>query len=224
MDIDKIGKLSKTFFKAGDFTARHIVDLQFHGSGNNSNKPRSHLYCYDVFDKTTHITKIAASISSKDNIILANNNRDSVNIMAEVNKENLSEAKGSAFVYIEPRDFDKVIDSLNTCIAWLCDEEYEKLFTVDANGNTVGVSNNEEVTVSRFRSGWIMFKPAVVFDKNGAGYQGIYIKCDRGILASLTGTEFKEFSNYMMEIMKNFYSCSLSLYTAGLTALMFNKN
>lgn len=229
LSIDKIAKFSKTFFKAGEFTAKHVVDLT---NFSTSIKPqdreqqanRSAVFTYDVSDKLTHEFKKGVLLSTKDCILLANSNKGSFNINGDVNFESTTGLKGSSFVYIDPKDFDKVRESLNTCVSWLCDEEYEKLFTVDANGNTVGVSNNNEVTISRFRNGWLMFKPAVVFDKNGAGYQGIYIKCDRGILGSLTGTEFKEFSNYMNEIMNNFYQCSLSLYNAGLMSILLHKN
>lgn len=224
--IDKIAKFSKTFFKAGAFSAKHVVDITNYAisGGSDTNSKRGPLYIYDVSDRSTREIKKGVTLSSRDNIILSNNNKNTFNISGEASGESFSSLKSSAFVYIDPKDFDKVKESLNSCISWLCDQEYEKLFTLDASGNTVGVSKNDEVSISRFKNGWIMFKPAVIFDVNGAGYQGIYLKCDRGILGSLTGTEFKEFSNYMFELMNNFYQCSLSLYTAGLMSTLLNKS
>jgi len=223
-DINKINKFTKTFYKSNDFVAKHVVSLMNYATDNKGKEvSRSPLYCYDVNDKRVHEIKKALSITTSDMIVLSNNNTESYSINGAASKESTKGLKGGGFVFVTPRDFDKLLDSLNTCVSWLCDDEYAKLFTIDANGNTVGVSDNNEVAISRFKTGWIMFKPAVIFDQKDTGYQGIYIKCDRGVLASLTGTEFKEFYNYMKELMTNFYSCSLALYNAGLMSMILHK-
>lgn len=223
-DLSKVGKFSKTFYKLGDFTAKHVINITNYSSSRDDTKKevsRNPIYVYDVFDKRINESKTCYSLPySSDSIVLANNAKE-VQTSVVANKEGESQKNG--YCFITPRDFDKVMDALDKCVSWLCDEEYEKLFTVDTAGNTVGVTENNEVALARFRQGWIMFKPAVIFDQNGAGYQGIYVKSDRGVLASLTGSEFKEFYNYMKEIINNFYQCGLALYNAGLMSMILYK-
>ena len=223
-NLEKVNKFSKTYFKVDDFTAKHVVSLANYGIDNKGKDvTRSPVYVYDVSDKRTHEIKKALSINTNDTIVLSNNNQNSIKIPSKSSKEGTENLKGGGFIYITPQDFDKVLECLEKCVSWLCDEEYASLFTVDANGNTVGVTENHEVTVARSKQGWLMFKPGVIFDKNGAGYQGIYIKCDRGVLTSLTGSEFKEFYNYTKEIMTNFYQSGLALYNAGVLSMILHK-
>ena len=223
-DINKINKFMKTYFKVGDFSAKHVISLANYGLDNKQKEvSRGPVYVYDVSDKRTREIKKALSITTSDSIILANNNHNTISIPSKSSKEGTEKLKGGGFIYITPQDFDKFLECLEKCVSWLCDDEYASLFTIDASGNTVGVTENNEVAIARFKQGWIMFKPAVIFDKNGAGYQGIYIKCDRGVLTSLTGSEFKEFYNYSKEIMNNFYQSGLALYNAGLLSMILHK-
>lgn len=223
-DIDKISKFSKTYYKLGDFSAKHIINLTNYSpiDGGKKEVGRSPVFVYDTFDKRIMENKKGIAISiTEDCIMLSNNSKSQQPIVS--NNENVTNKTKSGFVYIVPRDFDKVLDAMDRCVSWLCDTEWEKLYTVDAAGNTVGVAENNEVALCRFRHGWLMFKPAVIYDKNGAGYQGIFIKTDRGVLASLTGTEFKEFYNYTKELMTNFYQCGLALYNAGILSMILHK-
>lgn len=223
-NIDKVNKFSKTYFKVSDFAAKHVISLANYGFDNKQKEvSRGPIYVYDVSDKRTREMKKALSISTTDTIILSNNAQNAINVPSKSAKEGNEKLKGGGFVFLTPQDFDKVLECLEKCVSWLCDEEYASLFTVDASGNTVGVTENNEVAIARFKQGWLMFKPAVIFDKNGAGYQGIYIKCDRGVLTSLTGTEFKEFYNYTKEIMTNFYQSGLALYNAGILSMILHK-
>ena len=223
-DLNKIGKFSKTFYRLGDFTAKHVINITNYSQNNNKEVSRNPIFVYDVFDKRINENKTNICVpTSSDSIVLSNNSKSQNNTKAVSSNEGMSSKMKNGYCIITPKDFDKVIDALDKCVSWLCDEEYEKLFTVDASGNTVGVTENNEVALARFKQGWIMFKPAVIFDQNGAGYQGIYIKSDRGVLASLTGSEFKEFYNYMKEIINNFYQCSLALYNAGLMSMILYK-
>lgn len=222
-DIDKFAKFTKTYYKLGDFSAKHVINITNYTTVNgNKESAKSPIYVYDTFDKRIMQPRKGLSLSvTEDCITLANNAK--VQPPVSSSNEKVNNKTKSGFVYIIPRDFDLVLDAMDKCVSWLCDPEWEKLYTVDASGNTVGVAENNEVAICRFRHGWLLFKPAVIFDKNGAGYQGIFMKTDRGVLASLTGSEFKEFYNYTKELMNNFYQCGLALYNAGILSMLLHK-
>lgn len=213
--LEDINRFTKTFFKSFDFVAKHNISLSNYaevdsnyGSGKKEIS-KSPVFTYDITDKRVHETKKGVLLTSKDYITLSGVNKS-------LNKDGV-------FVNIYPGDFNKVLEILDTAMDWLCKEEYEKLFLTDQNGNTVGVADNNEVVIARFRYSWLMMKPAVVFDLKGVGYQGIFIKTENGVLGSLTGSEFSEFHKYMKEILTNFYQASLSLYNAGILSLILQK-
>ncbi|MGL4949638.1 MAG: hypothetical protein ACRC5M_04590 [Anaeroplasmataceae bacterium] len=217
--LDKVNKFTKIFFKSDEMTVKHVVSIVNYKSDE---KIKSNVYEYEICDRRTRDVRKAYAISTYDSIAISNNNFNKFNTPSISNGESVKNVVGG-YATIYPKDFNKMLTSIDVALDWLCKPEYEKLFTVDASGNTVGITDNKEATIARFRFGWIMFKPAVVFDKNGIGYQGVYIKSDKGIIGSLTGNEFMEFSTYMKEIMNNFYQASLELYNAGILSMILQK-
>ncbi|HQL11943.1 MAG TPA: hypothetical protein PK507_02915 [bacterium] len=215
LKIDDFSKFTKTFFKIEDFSAKHIIStMNYRNDGKNKEVSSGPLYCYDITDKRVHETKKGLSINTTDSIMLANNRS-----LKNINNGAPNTVK-TGFISIEPVNFSKVMRVLHDGEKWLCDKEYERLFTVDTQGNTIGLSNDKTGSVAKFGTGWLMIKPAVIFDNKGVGYQAIYMKTDRGILTTLTGDEYMTFVNYMSEITANFYQASLQLYNASILSII----
>lgn len=207
MKLSDIDRFSKTFYKSGTFSAKHIVRISRYVDYDDPNnkliksKQASNLFLYDINDKKLFITKKGLSIYSDDVITLSN-----------------SSDKGG-YCTLNQIHFAKLLSMFEKGENWLCDEEYEKLFKIDSEGNTVGVSEEKaaELVKLDFNS-WLMIKPAVIFEGN-IGIQSIYFKSDRGVIATLKGEEYLSFIAYCRELMNNFYNCSLSLYNSGLLSL-----
>lgn len=212
MKIEDVSRFSKTVYRYNDFSVKHTVNVINYTTDLKTKKEiyKSPVYTYDIMDKKIMESRKGITFSFSDSIILANNEKNPV-------------SKVSPFISIRPEMFRQIKNILDLGVDWLVKDEYAKYYTVDVQGNTTGISNSKVVSIERFPLSWLMIKPAVLFIKE-VGYQGIYLKCDRGILGTLPAEEYIAFVRYMKELMNNFYGLSLQLYNTGLLTLLLGSS
>lgn len=223
MNIDNIGKFTKTVFKYNDILVKHTVSLTNYTVDKGKEVYKSPVFEYDTMDKKIKEVKKNLYFTTSDTITISkisqykNKIKDNNPIKTEENKEK------DGYIILKPEDFRKTEETLNIGVDWLVKEEFAKLFTIDVQGNTVGLSNTKIASIARFPLSWLMIKPAVVFIKE-VGYQSIYLKSDKGIIGAIPGEEYISFVNAMKSLMNNFYQCSLELYNIGLLTLLAKEN
>jgi hypothetical protein len=214
MNIDDYGRITKSIIKPiNSLDIRHMINLGNYRDIPDKGICGSLIYEYDFTDKRTRLTKKGISIFSEDAIVF--------NASRKLLDEN--EPK-NGFFYLYPKYFVSFLDMLTEGKKWLVESEYAKLFTVDQEGKTVGLTDEKIMRIVRSGNFYIMIKPSVIVDTYNVTYQGIQLKSDNGLLGNLTGEEYLAMEKALKEVCNNFYQCSLSLFNLGLTLLNTKSN
>jgi len=223
LNISNIGKITRIVCKPSwAFSVRHIVipDDYFStkdNSGNYVTHRNNPFYIYDYNEKKINQSLKGVIVRTDDSSIMLLNDSKEVtdtDMQQEVNKYN------KAFAFIRPKNFYQVHKGLDLGLSWLTEDKFSKLFTNDDKGNVATVLDDSIYHISSLGyNRHLLFKPAVVFDKDGNSYQGIELKSDIGHLASMTCEEYTEFYYAMKELMNNFNSMSFQLFSSVLEIL-----
>jgi hypothetical protein len=194
-----------------------MISVSKYIQAQDENKTVRHtnpIYIYEMTDKLGY-KLISASLTTpiENDCISITNDIKAIDQDKKINKI-------STYTYINPANFYQINKALDKALKWLVDNEYEKLYSRDNNNKVIGITDDKILELVKMKyNKYLLFKPAVTFDKDGNSYQGIQLKCDGGILGDMNGEEFLIFYTYMKELLNNFYSLSLQLFNSCITAL-----
>lgn len=223
MNLEDISRFTKNVYKYENISLKHVIGLtNYTKDKDGKEKYKSPVYEFDLLDKKIREVRKTLTFTTSDFLMLGANNPDKFNKTNTPVLTNNKDIKPSGYLNIQPEMFRKVKQTLSIGVDWLVKDEFAKLFTVDTQGNTVGLSDNNTAAIARFPLSWLMIKPAVIFIKE-VGYQGIYFKSDKGIIGSMPGEEYITFTNTICNIMDNFYQASLELYNSGMLTLILRS-
>jgi hypothetical protein len=199
------GRISKVIMTPND-TIIVKINISLYKYVSNKETVKNAIFTYDYNDKMVKKNLKGIFIDSDDYIGIQT-------------KGSYDSNSNGSYVYIQPQFFHTLLRSLKEVERWLKDREFASLFTVDTDGNTVGLSNMNVFSVVKMKNKYLMFKPAVIYDEFNTAYQGVQLKSDAGIIGNLTSEEFLSFLLIMTNTVNNFQTISLELLNIWLNII-----
>jgi hypothetical protein len=218
MNIDDFSRFQKTFYSSPnkEFSCKIMINPGYMSKDNNNSKDiiKSSLYVYDCTDGRIQAPSKGAYIYYDNSINFQND--------VKVNKENQN--LSGAYYYLRTNNFYNLLKGLNIAKKWLTLSEYEGLYTLDKDNNIVGLTRKDIHYIVRERNKYLSLSPAVIFDNNSIGYQGIEIRSDTGLIGYLTAEEYLNFYLIIKDIINNFTSLSLNLFNLCINAIKLRED
>ncbi len=220
-----MSKITKNIFRSGMLSVRHVVLTRRAPSID----PKSHdihdpkLYNVTVSDvndyrsgRTLRKDSVNLWIDEPESSIIFENSSKIVDTDGKLKRSGI-------FVYVDGDFMYQLNRAFMNAQKWMVDTEFSKLFVRDIHDVLIEISRPLHETVRLKYNQHLLLTPAILTDDVGVTHEAVQLKCDKGVLGTISGESFVNLACLIHEISTNFYGLSLQLSTYGLGLVRMDK-